>query len=188
MNTKKILGWSAGLLVGLTLLACGGTKPSEGTSGKGDPGQPAASESAGSDGPVVAALGGKGLVFTDEKIDVAISKPAKYKPSQYMDRVPAGSVGFVLTVTVVNNNTQAIKVEGLQVTVSVGAAGAEAEEVYDSGAGIKGTPSSAVLPGKKATFKVAFTAPATEAHPELSVSVTPYDQGGSHTGLFKGAL
>lgn len=189
MNRNKILGWAAGTVVALSLLACGGgTKPSEGTGAKPEAGAAApAEEKPKEDGPVVAPLGGKGLVFEAEKIDVAISKPGTYKPSQYMERVPKGSVAFTLTVTLVNRNAEAIKPSGLYFTASVGTANAEAEQVFDSGAGIKGAPDTALLPGKTAKFKVAFKAPTDEANPTINVNVTAFEMG-TTTGLFEGKL
>lgn len=193
MNAKKILGAVAGVLVGATLLACGGgTKPSEGTGTKGDatPGAAAPAESAAEDkkdGPVIAKLGSKGLEFEAEKIDVALSKPGTYKPSAYMDRVPKGSVAFTLTVTLVNRNAEAIKPDGLYITASVGKDNAEAEEVYDSEAGLKGAPSTALLPGKSVKFKVGFMAPVNEANPVINVNVTAITMGNT-TGLFQGPL
>lgn len=191
MNRKKLTGIAAATLVGLTLLACSGA-PGEDTSTKKDSVTTVETPSAKPEetkdsGPVVAKLGSKGLVFDAEKIDVAISTPSAYKPGKYAERPGKDQRAFVVTVTVVNHNTQAINPGSLSITASLGEASAEMNSIFDIDAGLKGTPDTALLPGKTVKFKYGFVGPTDEKTPVVNINVTPWELG-STTGLFAGNL
>lgn len=186
VNLMKWVGAAGAVLVGLTLLACGfDGGVSTGTNDKGAQGASAPADDKPA-GPVVAQLGGKGLIFEKERIEVAVSKTGNYRPSKYAEPVAKGEVAFTLNVKVTNTGTEAIKPSGLYFTASVGANAAEAEQIFDTDAGLNGTPETALLPGKSATFKLGFKAPTTEANPEINVNVSPITTG--TTGLFQGHL
>lgn len=189
MNLKKVAGIAAGVMVGITLLACGGS-PGEGTKAPHAATPQAtgeAPEPAKEDGPVIAQLGSKGLIFKDEQIDVAISKPGTYKRGAYADKVPAGSKAFVVVIEVINHSPKAINVNTISLTASLGEAAAEMDAIFDTDAGLKGTPDTALLPGKTAKFKYGFVGPTTEAHPVININVSPWELGNT-TGLFQGKL
>lgn len=190
MKITKVVSYTLGTVIALSLLACGmgggdGTKPAT-----GEVAASAEAKDAPKDGPVIAQLGSKGLVFQTEKIDVAISKPGTYKPGAYMERPAKGERAFVLTVTVINHNKQAINLTTISITASVGEASAEADQIFDAEAGLKGAPDTALLPGKTAKFKIGFKAAASEAHPVVNVNVNPWELSGLNgtTGLFQGKL
>jgi len=191
MNLKRIAGIAAGVLVGVTLLACGAGDPGDGTGEKKESvasgGPEAPSEEPKEDGPNIAQLGSKGLVFVDEKIDVAISKPAAYKPSEYAEKPKKGERAFVVTVEVINNRDQAINVDRISITASIGEENAEMDAIFDTEAGLKGAPSTALLPGKTARFKYGFVGPTTEKNPVVNINVQPWELGMT-TGLFQGKL
>jgi hypothetical protein len=106
-----------------------------------------------------------------------------------MPRVPKGEVAFVVTVELINRNKEAIKPSEIVFLCSVGKDNAEANEIIDIDAGVKGAPGTALLPGKKAKFKLAFQAPANEANPVINLNANPYNIGaGITTGLFQGKL
>ena len=106
-----------------------------------------------SSGSDTAKFGGEGYTWTDG-LSVKVSKPAAFKPSD----TAAGTDQFknfvAMTVTIKNGSKKNYDPSQFYMTVSSG--DQEAEQVYDSGQGISGTPSTTVLPGRSVTFKQAF--------------------------------
>ena len=89
----------------------------------------------------------------EDGMQVTVSKPKKFKPSDYA----AGTDGYTkfvqFTVTVKNGTSKKVDLIGMADAAS---GDTEAHEVFDSGKGISGSPSTSILPGRKVTYKVAF--------------------------------
>jgi len=89
----------------------------------------------------------------EDGMQVTVSTPKKYRPSEYA----AGTDGYTkfvqFTVTVKNGTKKKVDLIGM---ADVASGDTEGHEVFDSGKGIEGSPSTSILPGRKVTYKVAF--------------------------------
>jgi hypothetical protein len=84
---------------------------------------------------------------------VTVGKPTKFEPSAYA--VVEKSKRYVkFTVTVVNKSNKHIDL-GLTY-ISVQSAQTEADEVFDSGSGLRGPPDTKVRRGRASEFHVGF--------------------------------
>lgn len=98
---------------------------------------------------------------------VTVSKPSGYKPSEYAAGADGVSKFVVFDITIVNNTGTVWDPALFQATVQ--SANQEASKVYDF-ENLPDTPSTKLLNGREATFKMAFGV----ADPaDLVVEVTP---------------
>ncbi|MGW7412534.1 DUF4190 domain-containing protein [Streptomyces sp. NPDC054863] len=106
----------------------------------------------------------------EDKLTVTVSRPKPYTPGEYAIGHTKGNKAYTVTVVVENRGTAKFDATLVTATARAGQDGVNAEQIYDGekvGAGFSGT----LLPGKKATVKLAFDAPATAKN--LTVEVTP---------------
>lgn len=109
-----------------------------------------------------------GSRFTyEDGLVVQVAKPAPFKPSEYAAAEPAASY-LSFKVTIINGTGK--RYDPALFTVSVQSNDTEANEVYDSENGFKGSPDTAVLPGRESSFKVGFGVPNPK---DLVVEVSP---------------
>ncbi|QGV80228.1 DUF4190 domain-containing protein [Streptomyces ficellus] len=128
-------------------------------------GAPAAEETP--DGKPLAA--GDASVYDDD-LQVSVSAPKPVEAGEYAIGHTEGNKVYEVSIVVENGGKKAFASDSLAVSARAGAEGATAEEIFDGdtyGKGFTGT----VLPGKKATVKYAFDAPADAK--TLTVEVTP---------------
>jgi hypothetical protein len=95
-----------------------------------------------------------GKAYTwDDGITVTVGKPMSFRPSEYA-AVEKGKRYVKFTVTVVNKSNKPVDL-GLTY-ISVQSKNEEADEVFDSGSGLKGPPDTKVLKGRVSEFDVGF--------------------------------
>lgn len=102
----------------------------------------------------------------EDGLTITVGAPEAFTPSEY-SVVTGAAAHLAFTITIVNGSTANVD-PGAYITVQ--SANAEAEEVYDSESGITGTPSTTLLPGREAVFKVAF---GVQDPADLVMEVTP---------------
>ena len=93
-----------------------------------------------------------GETATGSKTDITLSKPRTFTTSETAS--PGGVKAIGYDVTVVNHGDRAVPAMSLSITASVG--DKPADQVFDSGGGYPGEPTTDLLPGKSVTFPVAF--------------------------------
>ena len=93
-------------------------------------------------------------VSYDDGLAVTVSAPKPFKPGQYAAGGKKGDQFVEFTITVVNGTKKPYDPVDFYQTLQSG--NAEAEEVYDSENGFNGTPSTTVLPGREAEWKVGY--------------------------------
>lgn len=105
----------------------------------------------------------------DDDLEVTVSAPKPYSPSEYAIGHTAGNKAYVVTIMVENSGKEKFDAGLFLAEARAGKDGVTAEEIFDDsvGEGFTGT----ILPGKKATVKFAFDAPADAK--VLTVEVTP---------------
>jgi hypothetical protein len=106
----------------------------------------------------------------DDDLQVTVSAATSVKPGEFAIGHTEGNKVYELTITVENAGKEKFSTDGLTVSARAGADGVAAEEIFDGetyGEGFTGS----ILPGKKATVKYAFDAPANAK--SLTVEVSP---------------
>lgn len=123
-----------------------------------------AGEEAGTDDGVFAA--GETAAY-DDGLEITVSAPEPYTPSEYAIGHTEGNDPYTFTVTVENTGEAGIDVTLLLPVARTGERGAEAEEIYDDvvGGGFTGE----VLPGRSASAEYAFDIPADAAAIEVQI-------------------
>jgi hypothetical protein len=86
-------------------------------------------------------------------LQITVSKPAPYRPSQYA-ACDKGVSHLVWTVTVKNGTTEPYDPSGYSDTVQSGQT--EGSSCFDSGKGLEGEPNTTLLAGRTVTWKVGF--------------------------------
>jgi hypothetical protein len=103
--------------------------------------------------PALALAFGDIAAFEDG-LEVGASAPAPFTPAEWA----SGGDGFTqfvrIDITLTNGTAEAFDPTLTYVTLS--SAGAEGSEVFDSGNGIVGGPTTSLLPGQSVTFPVVF--------------------------------
>jgi hypothetical protein len=95
-----------------------------------------------------------GKAYTwDDGVTVTVGKPKSFRPSEYA-AAEKGKRYVKFTVTVVNKSNKSVDL-GLTY-ISVQSKNQEADEVFDSGSGLKGPPDTKVLKGRVSEFDVGF--------------------------------
>ena len=84
---------------------------------------------------------------------ITVSKPKKFKPSEY-NEVKGAKAYLKYRVTVVNKSSKALD---LSLTyMSVQSSNKEAEQVFDSENGLEGSPSTKLLKGRESEYDIGF--------------------------------
>lgn len=164
---------SAGLLSGCasTTGAVATAPPSTGTNAEPSTGtnadptdEPTEESSTPADDGTVAF--GQAYKFEDG-LQVTISKPAAYKPSRWA-AAKKSKYYLVMTVTVVNGTST--KYEPAMFSASAQSGDEEADQVFDTAKNVGGSPSTKLLKGRQAKWKIAF---AVKNPKDLVLEVTP---------------
>ena len=106
--------------------------------------------------PVVNPKFGETFTYEDGLV-VTVGAPQPFTPSEYAfvgEPAPPAFVAF--DVTIVNGTQQNFDPVSFYVTMQ--SANVEEEQIFDSENGIEGSPSTPILPGREAVFKIAFGA------------------------------
>ncbi|ORT58485.1 DUF4190 domain-containing protein [Streptomyces sp. CB03238] len=106
----------------------------------------------------------------DNDVQVTVSEAKSVKPGEFAVGHTEGNKAYELTIVVENAGKEKFSTDSLSVSARAGKEGVTAEEIFDGdtyGNGFNGD----ILPGKKATVKYAFDAPADAK--TLTVEVSP---------------
>lgn len=96
-----------------------------------------------------------GNAFTyDDDLSVQISEPETFKPSQFAALVEKWPDYVKFDVTIVNGTKK--KFDTSMIYFTVQSKDKEAEEVFDADKGFNGAPTTTLLPGRQAKYKVGF--------------------------------
>lgn len=96
-----------------------------------------------------------GQTYTYENgLAVTVGKPKAFKPSQGAAGAESGDPAVKFTVRLVNNTGK--KYDPVLFTATVQSGNTEGSQVYDSGKGIEGTPSTSLLNGREVEFPMVF--------------------------------
>ncbi|MDN3293116.1 DUF4352 domain-containing protein [Streptomyces ficellus] len=140
--------------------------PAAGESAKGDSGT-AGDGAKGDKGKGLAA--GDTSIYDDD-LQVTVSEATSIEPGEFASGHTKGNKAYEVTIVIENAGKERFDTSTVTVSARAGEDGVNAEEIFDGdtyGTGFQGT----VMPGKKATVKYAFDAPATAKN--LTVEVTP---------------
>ena len=129
-----------------------------------------------------------GKTYSTGTETITVAAPTKFTPSTDAVGYTAGDEAFYLTVTVGNTGAQPLDVSTLEVTATVGSAGAKAVNIIDTGTAALGTgyglatPFVAAVPaGGTSTGEVAFDVPAAQAG-KFTVDIINLAAHGEWTG------
>lgn len=168
----------AAIALSLTLVSCAGTTgaaataPAQGSNA--DPTQGTNADPTESESPDASATPtddgtiafGQAYKY-DDGLQIIISAPKPYKPSRWA--AFKKSKGYlVMTVTVLNGTSA--KFEPAMFSMTAQSGDEEGDQVFDSGNGLKGAPSTKLLKGRQAKWKVAF---GVKNPKDLVLEVTP---------------
>lgn len=106
----------------------------------------------------------------DDDVQVTVSAATSVKPGEFAIGHTEGNKAYELTIVVENAGKEKFSTDTLTVSARAGKDGVTAEEIFDGDTYGKGF-SGEILPGKKATVKYAFDAPADAR--TLTVEVLP---------------
>ena len=167
---RSLIALAAALLLVAGCASTGGAaddSPPVGTNALTQPPTASSTPPPPSDEPTDAPLA-FGSAFTwEDGLSVTVSKPKAFKPSDTAAGVK-GKNHVVLTVTVVNKTGKPFD-PGL-ITMSLQSGDDEASEIYDSGNGLEGGPTTKLLDGRQAKFKTAFSVSSPD---DLVLELTP---------------
>lgn len=93
-------------------------------------------------------------VAFDDGLEVTVSEPVKFKPSEYAAGADGEGTPLKFQITVKNGTDKNFD-PGL-IFASVMSGDAEAESIFDSGDSLSETPSTKIRPGKSVTWSVGF--------------------------------
>jgi len=133
----------------------------------------------------IAKVGAKEWFTYTDGMQVQVTKIARFKISEYAAGGKPGDVGVVVTVTVKNGSGEVFDASAVNVQLSAGPNGDEADTVYDSDAGVMGGFEGSIPVGRSKTAKVGFAVPKAQLK-QLVVEVAPsWDHDAS---FFEGAV
>lgn len=104
----------------------------------------------------------------EDGLSITIGKPKKFTPSEYSAYDESAAQHLAFEVVVVNGTEANFDPAGVYITLQSG--DAEADQVFDSENGFDGGPTTKLLPGRQAKFKVGFSVNAPE---DLVMEVSP---------------
>jgi hypothetical protein len=166
---KKYLYSVVGAALVLGMSACSFDEPEI-----NDPALPTASETAApeeepSESPEAEeGVGEFGQVVSWEGVDLTVSKPEKYEPSQSAAGAETYPDSVVFEIKLTNTGSQPFDPSMIYMTASSG--GEEASEIFDTEKRVDGAPMTSIRGGKSTTWKAAFNV----ADPsDILLEVTP---------------
>jgi hypothetical protein len=95
---------------------------------------------------------GQTMVWNDG-IEMTVSAPTEFTPSDTSMGWEPGQVAVVFDVTITNNSTEQLEPMAYSL---VSSGGVDAANIFDSAQGIEGPPSNIVLPGESITWQEAY--------------------------------
>lgn len=163
---RTITAAAAALTVALTATACTTTEVADTaaspTAGANRPAEtapessPTASEPPEEPSPAddpLAGVFGEPVAY-DDGVQMTVGPPQPYEPTDTAFITTEGGTPLQFQVTVVNGGTE--RLDPFGITLSVQSTNVEAEEIFDTEGGLNGPPTTAILPGREATFAVGF--------------------------------
>lgn len=87
-------------------------------------------------------------------LEVTISQPVEYTPSEYAVGAVEGETALAYDVTITNGTKEDVESLGINFTVASG--GQEGTAIFDTDGGVE-MPTSTILPGKSLTWKIAYS-------------------------------
>lgn len=96
---------------------------------------------------------GKTVTFEDG-LEMTITAPKKFTPSEYAYSGDAEGTPVIFQVTLKNGTSKTFDPALFYATVGSGEA--EAEQIFDSGKGLEGSPTTKLLKDKTVKFKIGF--------------------------------
>lgn len=97
---------------------------------------------------------GESFTWTDG-LAVTVSKPKKFRPSEYASYDDEAKANLMFNFRVVNNTGEAFDMALFYVTMQSG--NTEAEQIFDTDKELEGSPSTKLLDGRESEFKVGFS-------------------------------
>ncbi|WP_406731727.1 DUF4352 domain-containing protein [Streptomyces sp. NBC_01794] len=139
--------------------------------GKGDKGKGDTADKPKSDDKAKAAdtLAAGDTSIYDDDLKVTVSAPKDFTPSEFAAGHTKGHKAYVVTVVIENAGKEKFDAALLTAEARAGKDGVKSEQIFDQGVG--DGFSGKILPGKKATVKYVFDAPADATI--LTVEVSP---------------
>jgi hypothetical protein len=114
-----------------------------------------------------------GQTFTyEDGLKISVAGAKRFRIGQFAAGGKPGGTGVVLTVTITNGTGTAYDAALTTVNLAHGAEGEQAEQVFDSQAGLGAGFTGKVHPGRKLTAKFGFAVPAAGMS-DLQVEVKP---------------
>lgn len=173
----RIGGGLAALAIVGVVSGCGSSKTSGSTSNTSNASSTGSSTgtdpAAGPSASAVAATGNGpfafGKTYSTGSETITVCTPTKFTPSSSAVGYTKGDEAYYVTVTVGNTGSQPLDVSTLQVTATVGSAGAKAVNIIDTGTAALGASYGQATPfvanlaaGSTATGEVAYDVPAAQ--------------------------
>jgi hypothetical protein len=158
----------AAVLLVLTLTACGGTSgepdsdPQAGANRPAGTASPAAPTQAPTTEPPSPSPSptddgvlsfGESITYEDG-VTLTVSAPTPYTPSEYAAGAEGVTAAVAFDVTIVNGTQANFDPSFFSTTLQ--SANVEGSEIYDSENGLEGSPSTTLLPGREAKFRIAY--------------------------------
>lgn len=102
----------------------------------------------------------------EDGLQITISTPSPMTSGQWA--VPASTEGSAFTVTLLNGSDAPF--DPMMISLTAQSGNTEAEQIFDSENGYSGAPTTTLLPGREARFKVAF---ATSNPDDIVLEMSP---------------
>jgi hypothetical protein len=187
----RIGGGLAALAIVGVVSGCGSSKTSGSATSTGNASSTSGTAPVATSSAVAATGNGPfafGKTYSNGTETITVAEPTKFTPSTDAVGYTSGDEAFYLTVTVGNTGSQPLDVSTLEVTATVGSAGAKAVNIIDTGTAALGTgyglatPFVASVPaGATSTGEVAFDVPAAQAG-KFTVDIINLAAHGEWTG------
>lgn len=129
----------------------GTNRPADDAPAEADDAEPAVEETT---PPVTNPTFGQAYTW-DDGLSLTIGAPEPFTPSEYAAGITDGATNVKFTVTIVNGTDKNFEPAATYLTVQSG--NTEASQIFDSENGAGTGPSTALLPGREATFSVGFS-------------------------------
>ena len=121
----------------------------------------------------------------EDGLKVTVGKPQSFKPSKSAIATAGAARYVTMEITIVNGTPGNYSAGTTAVSATAG--GTAADMVFDSASKINWAPQTEILPGKSATFRVAWAIPSKDAV-ELQVQVAPGYGVGYSNAIYLGTF
>lgn len=163
--TRTAIAALSGVTLALSMAACTGGSATDADAVTAGSNRPAATESAEpvaetsttTPAPAPATNPKFGEAFTwEDGIAVTIGAPTPFTPDEFAIELAGGESAAYLAFEVTVVNGSSANFDPSMFTTTLQSANVEAEEIFDSGNGFGGSPSTTLLPGREAKFKIGY--------------------------------